>query len=262
MRWHRIWAVVVRHLYNFRHSGDKLSDAFYWPAMDIFLWGLTSSYILKQAGNLPNIVLVLLTGLIYWQIVWRSQYEMTQSLLEELWSRNMTNMFASPLTVPEWISGIILLGMLKMVVTIGFASLLAWILYTVNVFSVGFYFLPFLALLLMIGWVVGFIVLGVIITYGTQIQTLAWAGVYILAPFSGIYYPISILPAWAQAVARFIPTSYIFEGMRQIIRTGRMPISNLLISTALTAAYLVLSLGLFVMLFRHRQNKGFSQLDD
>src|SRR3972149_1814242 len=99
MKLHRIVAVMVRHIYNFRHSWDRVTDAFYWPAMDILLWGLTSSYVLTQSGNLPNIVLLLLSGLVYWQIVWRSQYEITTNLLEELWSDNLVNLFASPIQV-------------------------------------------------------------------------------------------------------------------------------------------------------------------
>ena len=261
MKWHRAWAVVVRHVYGFKHNWDKMSDAFYWPAMDILLWGLTSSYVLKEGSNIPTIVVTLLSGLVYWQIVWRSQYEITTNLLEELWSRNMVNFFASPLMLKEWIVGVVMLGLGKMMVTLSFAAALAWFLYAVNILAVGWYFLPFLASLLLTGWFVGFLVSGIIISFGTRIQTLAWAGVYILAPFSGIYYPLSTLPHWAQVVARLIPTSYIFEGMRQILTTGSMPIGTLLISYGLNMVYLVISVALFVKLFERRRRLGLAQLE-
>ncbi len=261
MKFYRVKAIIVRHLYNFRHSGDKITDAFYWPAMDILLWGLTSSYFLSTSKNIPNIVAILLTGLVYWQAVWRNQYEVTANLLEELWSKNMVNLFASPLTIWEWIMGVLLLGLSKMLVTVGFAALLVLVFYAVNVFATGWLFLPFLVLLLMTGWWVGFLVAGIIISYGTRIQTLAWAGVYALAPFSGIYYPIATLPNWAQKVAQFVPTSYVFEGMRTVLAGGAMPVRNILISLGLNTVYLTLAMSLFVYLFNKRKAKGLAQLE-
>src|SRR3989344_1965033 len=116
-------------MYNFSHSWDRIADAFYWPAMDILLWGLTSQYMVEQGGNLPIVAVILLSGLVYWQIVWRSQYEITTNLLEELWSHNLVNFFASPLKLGEWVAGVLLLGVGKMIVSVGFASLLALFLY-------------------------------------------------------------------------------------------------------------------------------------
>lgn len=261
MKLDRVLAVIVRHVYNFRHSWDRVTDMFYWPAMDIFLWGLTSRYLLQESGDIPNIALILLTGLVYWQIVWRSQYEITTNLLEELWSKNMVNFFASPLKLREWVMGVLLLGMGKMIVSVGFASLLALFLYAVNIYAIGLMFVPFMMLLLMMGWFVGFLVSGVIISFGTRIQTLAWAGVYLLAPFSGIFYPIAILPEWAQQVARFVPASYVFEGMRMVLTEGKVPIENLVTSFVLNMVYLVLAVGLFVHLFNRRKIFGLSRLE-
>lgn len=261
MKWHRVTAIVMRHVYNFGHSWDRISDAFYWPAMDILLWGLTTQYLSQQGGKLPLVAIVVLTGLIYWQIVWRSQYEITTNLLEELWSHNLVNLWATPLKLREWVSGVLLLGMGKMVVTLGFASGLAWWLYAVNIYATGWWFVPLLALLLMTGWWVGFLVSGLIIRFGTRIQTLAWAGVYILAPFSGIFYPITVLPAWGQMVARFLPTSYAFEGMRIILTGGRWPVEQVTISLGLNLVYLILAIMLFNDLFNKRKAKGLAQLE-
>lgn len=261
MKWHRVMAVIMRHGYNFGHSWDKIADAFYWPAMDILLWGLTSRYMVEQGGNLPQIVVILLSGLIYWQIVWRSQYEITTNLLEELWSHNLVNLWATPLKLREWLAGVVLLGLGKMGVTLGFASLLAWWLYAVNIYATGWWFVPLLGLLIMTGWWVGLVVSGLIIRFGTRIQTLAWAGVYILAPFSGIFYPVAVLPGWAQAVAQMIPTSYAFEGMRQILLGGKWPMDQVVASLGLNLLYLGLAMVLFNYMFNQRKAKGLAQLE-
>ncbi|MCG2692182.1 hypothetical protein L6272_05135, partial [Microgenomates group bacterium] len=129
MVWARVKAVIWRHLYNFKHSWDRLSDAFYWPAMDIFIWGLTSMYIREATVEIPNIVMLLMTGLVFWIIVWRGQYEITVNLLEEMWNSNLVNLFTTPLTVYEWMMGVVVLGIAKMIITISFAGILVYLLY-------------------------------------------------------------------------------------------------------------------------------------
>jgi ABC-2 type transport system permease protein len=93
-----------------------------------------------------------------------------------------------------------------------------------------------------------------------RVQTLAWTGAYIIVPFSAIYYPLSILPDWAQQVAKIIPSSYVFEAMRQHIATGNVPADKLLISFALNAVYLILSILLFIYNFKKSKQKGFGRL--
>ena len=110
MNLYRIWGVTLRSLYNFRHSYDRIADAFYWPAMNILLWGFTTVYVANAEGSLSFIVISVLSGIILWMLVWRSQYEITVNLLEEMWNDNMMNLFASPLRVREWILGVFILG--------------------------------------------------------------------------------------------------------------------------------------------------------
>ena len=96
MKLHRIWAMVLRNLYAFKHSYDKLSDAFYWPTLDLFLWGLTSAFIQKSTPDLPNILLIIVSGIVFWIIFWRAQYEITIGVLDELWNKNLVNIFITP----------------------------------------------------------------------------------------------------------------------------------------------------------------------
>ena len=257
----RIGAIVWRHVYNFRHSWDRLFDAFYWPAMDLLLWGLTSLYIRQATTEIPNLVTLLLTALVFWQVVWRSQYEITTNLLEEMWARNVVNLFSSPLSIYEWMVGVVLLGLVKMVFTTGFAFSLVLLLYGVNVLQVGGLLVPFIIILLMSGWYVGFFVSGLIIRYGTRIQTLAWSGVYMLAPFSAIYYPVKVLPEWAQKVAQWIPLSYVFEGMRSVLFDGTVDQVMLVKSAALTGIYMVIAVAFFLFMFNQSRKAGLSSLE-
>lgn len=260
MKWHRIFGITLRYLYGFRHSWDRLTDVFYWPAMDLFLWGITSSYIRTYAPHASNIVLMIVSGLLFWLIVWRAQYEITVNTLEEFWNKNLVNIFVSPLKFSEWVCSFIIIGIIKGLISFSFASALAFLLYKTGIFIFGWYLLPFLLLLYMGGWAVGFLVAGVIIQYGTKIQTLAWATVALFAPFCAIYYPLSVLPKWAQEVSYFIPMSYIFEGGREVLATGHVDPMKLVISFCLSALYIVLALLFLHSSFKRVFKKGLASV--
>ena len=111
------------------------------------------------------------------------------------------------------------------------------------------------------GWSIGLIVSGLIVNFGMRIQTIAWGGIFLLAPFSAVYYPISTLPSWAQKVAAFIPTSYIFEGMRTIIFTGKMSEDLLIKSFLLNGLFLCFGIVTFILMFKKSKEKGLARLE-
>lgn len=242
MKTNRIYAMVLRYMYYFRRSFDRIGDAFYWPTVDLLLWGLTSTYFRQHAAGGEKIILVIVSGILFWLIVWRGQYEITVNLLEELWNKNLVNLFVSPLRLSEWVISVLIIGVIKAILSFSFALLVAFFLYRIKFFFFGFYFLPLVILLIFSGWWIGFLIAGVILRFGTKIQTLAWTGVMLISPFSAIYYPLSILPDWAQKVAMFVPTSYIFEGAREIINKGTLDWNKIWTSLGLNLVYLTFAL--------------------
>jgi ABC-2 type transport system permease protein len=261
MKIYRIYGVILRYMFVFKHSINRMSDAFYWPLMDLIIWGLTISYIKSFSGKNEHIVVVIISGLLLWLVVWRAQYEISVNLLEELWSDNLVNMFVSPLKFSEWVVSVVLLGFIKAVLSVGFASIMAFILYKVRLFTLGFYLLPFFLLLFVTGWWVGFIVAGLILRYGTKVEQFAWSAIYLLAPFSVIYYPLSLLPVWGQRIAMLLPTSYIFEGARQVIYTGTMDPMKLVYSSLLSIIYFILSLLFLFGSYKKVLEKGLAKLN-
>jgi ABC-2 type transport system permease protein len=261
MNFNRVFAVVIRHLYAYRKNLDRLSDSFYWPTMDIVVWGLTSKWVASSQSNIPHFVLVLLTALVFWQVVWRANYEISVNLLEELWSQNLVNLFSSPLTIYEWIVAVMLIGFVKMLLTISFCAVVIFVLYALNIFAVGWLMLPFLACLLMSGWIMGFMGAAFIVVWGQKVQTMAWTMGFLFAPFSAVYYPLSVLPKQVQFVSQFLPTTYIFEGMRALLFKGEFPLLMLEKSLALNVIYLILALHFFVFMFKKSRDKGLARLE-
>lgn len=256
MRWHRIYAIILRNLFFFRRSYDRITDAFYWPAIDVIVWGMTSAYFTNFAPKTSPIILILLSGIVFWTLVYRGQYEINVGLLDDVWNKNLINLFVSPLKFWEWISALVMIGVIKSLISFVFAALLAVFLYKINFFVFGFKFIPLILLLVMSGWWVSFFVTGLILRYGTRVQAFAWTTLALISPFSVIYYPLVALPDWAQKIAAIIPTSYIFEAMRGVIANGNLDYNKLFISLLLNLFYLSLSLVFLKRSFNAVLNKG------
>lgn len=256
----RIRGVFFRYYYNMVKGPMQLSDLFYWPLVDILLWGLTSIWIENQ-NNVPNLPLILMTGLIFWQVAWRGSIDISVNLLQEFWTRNLVNMFSTPLKISEWICGTMLLSLGKLVITICFGTLAVYLLYALNVFTVGWAFLPFAALLFVFGWSLGFLTSGIIIYWGHQVEMFAWMIAFLFAPFSAVFYPVSVLPEWAQVISWMLPTTYIFEGMRQILAGQPFPYMYMLYSLILNVILFSSSIVFFNYMFKKSRIKGLARLE-
>lgn len=257
MSTNRIMAMVIRHLYMWPRSLDRLMGSFGWPILEITIWGLTMSYFQKNLFNNVSILSVILGSLIMWQIIARTQTETSVIFLDEVWNKNLINIFSSPLTKGEFLVSIIILNLIKIFFTILSLSFIGLLFYKFNfIASFGFY-LPFLLLNLFItGWSVGFFVIGMIMRFGYKVQELAWSVVLLVQPFSCVYYPVSSLPLWAQYISKLLPSSYLFEEMRNILSNRPINPSNLHMSFILNIVYLSLSVWYFSNMFEKGREYG------
>lgn len=256
----RVKGIFFRYFYVLLKGPQQLSDLFYWPLIDILLWGLTSIWIASTDHN-AKLPLILMTGLIFWQITWRGSVDVSVSLLQEFWHRNLINLFATPLRIAEWGLGVVLLCLCKLCITVTFGLFAVYLLYGLKVYMIGWMFLPFAAMLLCFGWTLGFLAASLIVRWGHQLESLAWMIGYLFAPFSAVFYPVSILPEWAQAISWCLPTTYIFEGMRMILKDGSFPMHYFWTSFALNIVYLFAALSLFYYCFRKSREKGLARLE-
>lgn len=260
MSWQRILGVFFRYFYVSRKGMHQLTDLFYWPFVDILIWGLTSFWIAKQ-NNVENLPLILLTALIFWQIAWRGSVDISVSLLQEFWHRNLINLFSTPLKISEWIAGMLLLACCKLVIAVGFGSLMVYLLFSLNVFTIGWAFLPFAVSLIIFGWSLSFLSSSLIIYWGHKVEMFAWMMAFAFAPFSAVFYPLDVLPNWAQTISWCLPTTYVFEGMRSILSKGQFPLGDFLISMGLNLIYLFFSVSFFYFMFEKTRAKGLARLE-
>ena len=256
----RIRGVFYRYFFTIKDF-HQLSDLFYWPIVDILLWGLTSMWIQQQQTQISLLPLILMTGLIFWQITWRGSIGISFHLLQEFWHRNLVNLFSTPLKLSEWILGTLFLSVVKLFISAAFGILFVYILYSLNVFQIGWAFVPFAMLLFIFGWTIGFISSGMIIYWGHKVEMFAWMLPFLFAPFCAVFYPVEILPKWAQFISWSLPPTYVFEGMRHILDGQSFPWKDFWISFALNIVYLAASILFFKKMFDKSLVKGLARLE-
>ena len=108
MRPSRIWAVVLRQVYLLAGSPIRTLPLFAWAGIDIVLWGFISRYLNSVASPGFNFVAVLLGAVLLWDFLTRVMQGVTTAFFEDVWSRNFLNLFATPMTVPEYLSGLVI----------------------------------------------------------------------------------------------------------------------------------------------------------
>jgi ABC-2 type transport system permease protein len=199
---------------------------------------------------------LLISGLLLWEVLFRGQLAFALAFLEELYSRNLGHLFVSPLRPLELIASMIALSFLKTCIAVGAAAALAIALYAASVFDLGLALLAFFANLLVTGWAVGLMVAALVLRYGLAAENLAWGVIFVIAPISAIYYPVSVLPGWLQNVSWCLPSSYVFEGMRGVLLESVFKWDLLFGAIALNAVYVAAGVAIFFAAFRGARLRG------
>ncbi len=258
-----IWAVVLRHTRVWRHDLNPLLASFYWPLLDIMMWGFLGAWI-AQSGNseLHNYQSVALLAVLLWQVVGRGSNFMVSSFTEELYANNIVNLFTLPLRISEWMCGIVLFYVIGISITslicIGAISVF-FDLSVGHLLSTFFIFLP--PLFFSCIWI-GFSCLSIVVAWGKRSVELAWVISWFLMPFSGAYYPVEVLPAWAQNVSSYIPFAYVFQGMRGYVMHDQDPTPYLVKAYVLSVLYAACAVVLFIYCFNRSKKNGLARLAD
>ncbi len=253
----RIWGLMYRHLALYRRSWPRMVELAYWPILQMCIWGFTASFLTARMGN-PAIMAgaTLLGGVLLWEVTLRSQMGVSISFLEELWSRNLGHIFVSPLRPYEMIAGLIGMSIIRMLLGVMPAIVLAWVFYAFNLFTLGPVLILFFINLMIMGWAVALGVVSLILRHGAGAEPLAWGVLFGLAPFSAVFYPVSILPRLIQPIALMLPTTHVFEGMRSILLEGVVRWDHLAEAFGLNLLWIGAASALFAWHFHQARVRG------
>jgi ABC-2 type transport system permease protein len=252
----RILAVMLRHLYILRGSMPRLVELMYWPTVQMVVWGLITESLAPAMHWQAQAAGVLISAVLLWDLLFRAQLGMSISFLEEMWSRNLGHLFVSPLRPWEWVASLMAMSLIRTLVGVVPAALLAILLYHWNIFALGLPLLAFFVNLIVTGWAVALVVLALILRYGMGAEGLAWAIVFAISPISAIYYPVSVLPGWLQGVALALPPAHVFEGMRGLLHGQDFDTGHFLAAVGLNVIWLGLGSAAFLWGFRTARNRG------
>ena len=247
--WRRLQAMVLRYVYLYRGSWPRLLELTYWPTLQMVMWGFLTIFLASKSGFFVQAGGVLIAAVLLWDVLFRSSLGVSLSFLEEMWSRNLGHIFVSPLRPWELICGLMLIGVIP-------AALLAIWLYEYSVFDMGLPLIAFFTNLQVMGWSFGLIVCGLLMRYGLGAESIAWFAIFAIAPFSAIYYPLSVMPDWLQWIAGILPSTHVFEGMRSVLIDKTFRTDLLFNAVALNAVYLTVAVAVFLRFFRSARERG------
>lgn len=254
----RIRAMFFRYLYLHQRSVSRVLELIFWPVMELLVWGFVSVYIQSVSSD-PAVKVgsFLITGMIFWDVLYRSQQGVTISFIEDIWTHNILNILISPLKLWEWLAATFIYGLAKtLLITVILCGIAAGLYHFDLVGKMGFYFIPLMANLLFFGWTMGVFTSGLLMRWGHAVEALIWGIPFIIQPISAIFYPLEVLPKWVQAISVCLPSTHVFEGARFVLQTGQMPLKAFGYAVLLNFVYFALASLFFRMMYHRSRSSG------
>jgi ABC-2 type transport system permease protein len=255
-RLRRIAAVVLRHFYLIRGSVSRVFPLFIWVAIDIVLWGFITRYLSAVAGPGFRFLPALLGAVLLWDFLTRVMQGVTMAFFEDVWSRNFLNLFATPLTIGEYIGGLVLSTIATSAVGLAVMLAVAVVAFGLSFAAYGLALAAFLGVLFLFGIALGIAGSAIVLRLGPAAEWFIWPIPAVLAPFACVFYPIATLPSWMRPVAVALPPTHVFEGMRAVIAGRPAPAATLLVGAVLAALYVALASWFFRSVYRYAVRTG------
>ncbi|MFB3812798.1 MAG: ABC transporter permease [Terriglobales bacterium] len=252
----RTTAIVLRQFYLIRGSFSRVLPLFAWVGIDIVLWGFITRYLNTVTSPGFNFVPTLLGAVLLWDFFARVMQGVTMAFFEDVWSRNFLNFFATPLSITEYVAGLVLSSIATSSVGLTVMVVLATAVFGLSFFVYGLMLVPFFLVLFLFGIALGIVGSALVLRFGPASEWFVWPIPALLSPFAGVFYPLSTLPRWMQYVSRVLPPAYVFEGMRSIVLGRAASAATLTLAAALAFGYIVLAGWFFTRTYRHAVRTG------
>ena len=257
LAWMRVRSIARRHYYVMLRSPHRLFDVTIWPLVDVVLFGSIGAFVAGADSTGAAAFGYLLGGIVLWHIIYQSQIAVSTGFLEETWSRNLMNIMVTPIKEWEYVAGVALFGLVKLVGGTGLVAITALALFGFDITELGIGLIPISAILLTVGWVIGLFVIGFVLRFGSGAEALAWGILFVVMPLSGVFYPIDALPAIIRPIALALPTTYAFEAMRTLLDGRGIDWVTIGIGAASTVILTAAALAFLVKMLRTFRARGF-----
>lgn len=254
MNFNRIAAIMLRHYFLTLHQMERFFDVIISPILVLIMWGFLSKYV--QNIESQTLASFLLGGMILWVVFEKVSTDIGVNFMFDIWDRNVINVLASPITFSEYLGGLIMISLIKILVALTSMWLMAGVFYNFQITSLGFGLALLWINLFIFAVAFGILNVALVLRYGHSIGPLTWILPFFVQPFAAVFYPLNILPPVFQKIAFFLPISHVFEGMRFTFRTGQFDFNNFWVATFLNFIYISASLAFFAFTLKKVLRSG------
>jgi ABC-2 type transport system permease protein len=252
----RTLAVVLRQAYLIRGSFSRMFPLFAWVAIDMVLWGFITRYLNSVASSGFDFVPALLGAVLLWDFLVRVMQGVTMAFFEDVWSRNFLNIFATPLSIADYLGGLIVSSIATSSVGLAVMLVLATTIFGLSFLSYGIMIIPYLLILFLCGIALGIVSSAAVLRMGPAAEWFIWPLPALISPFAGVFYPIATLPKWMQYVSALLPPSYVFEGMRAVVAGDHVSPGAVLRGGGLAILYILLACWFFNRTYHYAVRTG------
>jgi ABC-2 type transport system permease protein len=256
MRWRPVAGIMLRQVYLMRSSPARILPLFAWVAIDIVTWGFIARYLNKVSGAGLDFVGQLVGAVLLWDFFIRVMQGVTVAFFEDVWSRNFLNLFAAPLSIKEYITGLVLTSMTTSTLAIGVMTLIASGVFHLSFVVPTAFAALYLLVLFLFGTSLGILACALVLRMGPASEWLIWPIPAVISPFAGVFYPLDTLPTWMQWIGRALPVSYVFEGLRSLLAGRPASLQTALFAVALVILQVVVSTWVFTRVHAYAVRHG------
>jgi ABC-2 type transport system permease protein len=228
----RIGAVIRRQVYVTRRAPQRWFDVLVWPMVDTVIWGSIGKFVQQQGGATRSSIPYMLSGILLMHVLYQSNVSFATGFMDETWDNNLLNVMVTPLRETEYVIGMIIVSATRMFMGLSIVAVAAGLLYAFNVTSAGIGLVPVIAVLMVCGWCVALVVVGLILRFGNGAEILTWGILFMAVALSGVFYPPHALPGALQPLAAVLPSTHAFTTARALLDGHALPWGQLGLSFA------------------------------
>ncbi len=252
----RIRAVMHRHWIVLLRAPHRFFEISFWPLMDVLLWGSLGAYVARQSPSSHATTPYLLAGIVMFWTFTQAQFSIALGVNEETWTRNILNVLTTPVTEFEYIVGIALFGLLKLALCMLTLTVTTIIFFGFDLSQVGWSVIPIAAILVINGWAMALLLVGLVLRFGQSAEILIWGFNYILLAFSGVFFPADALPRNLHVISEWLPTTKAFVALRDVLGGKPLPWGTVLAGFAGSIAVLAITFWCATRLLKTFRRRG------
>jgi ABC-2 type transport system permease protein len=247
---HRHWIVL-------RRAPHRWFEISFWPIMDVLLWGSLGAFVARQDASSRAGTPYLLAAIVMFWTFTQAQFAISLGVNEETWTRNILNVLTTPVREVEYIVGIAIFGLLKLALCLLTLTISTIVFFGFDLSSVGWGVIPIMVLLVINGWALAMLTVGLVLRFGQSAEILIWGLNYAVMAFSGVFFPSSALPDGVRVFSSLFPTTKAFAALRQLLDGKPLPWDTLAASLVGSLVFFALTISFATWLLRMFRRRGF-----